>query len=146
MLINILDINGTDENSVALVTNGNEERQVTARQIFEAMIDRKMESQTVRLTVYGLDILMNGQVYNINIKIKSAERKKLNVLLGLEEDEVVTKQMRLEAERKAFLERDKQRHLQHQAMAEEIRARGEEPLTPEQRRERRIAYIHNNNK
>lgn len=143
MLINILDINGTDENSVALVTNGTEERQVTARQIFEAMLDRKMESQTVRLTVYGMDVLLNSQVYNINIKIKAAERKKLNILLGIEEDAEMTKQMRLEAERKAFLERDRQRHLQHQAMADEIRARGEGPLTLEQRRERRIAHIHN---
>jgi hypothetical protein len=157
MLINIIDATVNDLGEVIYlnVTDGNQVMTVTPSQVFQAMLDGKMESDTARLSIYGLDIIINGQCITVPLKITSSAKRKLQLKLGLIPQENMSKtdlqedkKLRLERERAEYLKKQQKWFEENKAKAEEARQKGLVNLSMEQRRKLRqenFSKIHKEN-
>lgn len=148
MLINVIDV-VTDESGVITnidVTDGNDLMRVTPYQIFDALLKGRMESQTARLTEYGLDIAVNSQVVPIRLNLGKNDKKLLAMRLGINTSTTSEKTSKKQAEeyRRAALEAERQAswdriHAKQAKEAEELAKKTAEwnSLTDEQKAERK---------
>lgn len=158
MLIEVMSVD-IDANNVIeslQVSNGTQLMNVTPYQVFDAILNGRMQSNTVVLAPLGINIKSNGTIYQVHIKMTPAQRKTLHQILGIEElpEQKSTKstaakaaearQAALDKEREAFLERDKVRREQNRAMADAAIQQGLRNLTREERMQRRAEYFKNN--
>lgn len=105
MLINVVDLtygNNEEINSIT-VTDGETFMNVTPYMIFDAILNGRMESQTARLNIYGLDILVNSEVINIQVTMTKEQKKILKSKLGIavEKEKKTTKSVSKEVSAKA---------------------------------------------
>ena len=160
MLIEVVNMS-MDANNVIdnlQVSNGTQVMNVTPYQVFDAILNGRMQSNTVVLAPLGINILdrNTGNVYSVHIKMTAEQRKLLHQIVGIDEaPERVSaksaaakvaedKQVALDREREAFLERDKIRREQNRAMADAAIQQGLRNLTREERMQRRAEYFKNN--
>jgi hypothetical protein len=152
MLINLLEIHPDSAGNITTVsvTDGNDVMTVTPYQIFEALAAGRMESQTARLTVYGIDILVNSEIVPIDLQLKTKDKKLVRMRLGIDDRDkkqlAADKQYQLQEERKRFLAKEAKRAEERAASAEEIRANAPKNLTQADRIKMRQEAIRNNKK
>lgn len=134
MIIDILDIKMAPDGSVSTitVTDGNDARDVTPDMIFDALLNGKMESNTARLTLTGIDVLCNSQITSITLPVNAIKRKMIKLRLGMsvmtdkekKSAETSVKEAKLEAERAAAREKQRQWFEENKRKADEARAKG----------------------
>ena len=158
MIINILDLTYDSDGAISKisVTDGNQVMEVTPYMIFDAMLNGRMESQTARLNIYGLDVIVNGVVTNIHIDLTKEQKQLVKNRLGISvEKEKKTskkevsakaeqvkqvqkakaeKEARLAAEREAYRIKQQQWFEENQRKADEARAKGLVNLSVEESR------------
>ena len=162
MLIDVVGISMSANNVVdnLQVSNGEQLMTVTPYQVFDAILNGRMQSNTVVLAPLGINILNKntGEVIQVHIPMKPEQKKMLHQILGVEEipekkpvsaktkaaKEAEARLLALEKEREAFLERDKIRKEQNRAMADIAIQQGLRNLTLEERMKRRAEYFKNN--
>lgn len=160
MLINVVDVACDNNGNINMVsvTDGNDIMNVTPSQILTALLDGKMESNTVRINIYGIDILVNGTMVSVNIQMTSDQYKKVKSLLNIDvvkekkpvktqrQVEQESKLDKLAAERNAFLARQEQQLELNRQRAAESAQQGLIGLSDEERRRRRQEYFKNKGK
>jgi len=134
MIIEVLNIEMTPDGSVSTitVTDGNEIRDVTPNMIFDALLNGRMESNTARLTLTGIEVLCNSQITSITLSMSATTRKMVKLRLGMdirtEKEKKITeasaKEAKLAAERAAAKEKQKQWFEENKRKADEARANG----------------------
>lgn len=153
VLIEVLGLTYDDTGNIKAitVTDGDKVRDVTPEMLFDALLENKMESNTSRLAIHGLDVLVNRQEIAIQVPLTAAKRKVLKLRLGIpvetpsekRQQQINSKEAKLAAERVEAHERQQQWFEDNKRKADEARAKGLVKLSPEESRRLRQEAIRN---
>ena len=160
MLINVVNVNRDANGDIAsvIVTDGNETRIVAPYLIFNALLQGTMQSNTARLNIYGLDIIVDGQLVAIELEMTREQSKIIKDMLNIKTEkaptvrekqltprqkEQLSKEQKLEQERIDFRIKQQEQMEENRARAALAREQGLVNLSPEERLRRRQEYFRN---
>ena len=147
-----LDMGDTGVVNSIVVTDGNKQMSVTPYQIFSAMTQGLMVSNTARVSAKGIEVLAGGEILEIVLPLNATEKKLAKLCSGVSitekpktpaQKESELKRNELELERQQFLIKQEAQLQKNRELAARAREQGLVNLSPEERRKRRQEYFRN---